>query len=569
MLDAFKQRRAYMNEVSKRKPRPALPPGARTEIVYYRGQRVERVVEAGRDLKAYDRLPMGVLEIDPDTMTVSHASAPAVALLRSFGFLAAAPASGVPSGGDVDTQAGLGGMSIAAFDSDGIGLAGMIAKARETVQRITIPFAGRECRVSLGMAPDAIGDGPVPVVLTFEPRIRIARRTTYSILDRVPTALMLLKLGTAEVLFANAKARALLADLNVDGAADGTVGRSLGLLHDDPSALETAAASLADPDPDKRVARFTARRGDRWIGIGLNPFPDESGKPVAGLALLSDITSRIVFAQQFRNEVRDVVAALATEVQSLARAAAAMAGQTREARATAGHASNRVETTVSAGEAVVADADRLADSIDGVKSRALESFTAAGRLSGEADDAQNQVKELSSAADDIGQSIAIIEEIAMKTELLALNATVEAARAGDAGRGFAVVAGEVRSLSKDTEGATKAISQQIKRIQQAIERTAESFDRMRDSLKRVERNTGDNRDAALQDSEAMAEIRQRIHEISRQINDTRKAIAAVDDRIAATDDLAGNVDAAAHEVEDRLYRLTDGVARFMREAEEG
>lgn len=569
MFDAFKQRRAYMNEVAKRKPRPALPPGARTEIVYYRGQRVERLVEAGRDLKAYDRLPMGVLEVDPDALTVTHASAPAVSLLREIGFLSAAPTA--PETGDdtaKDEQGGLLGMAIAAFDRERIGLAALIAKAREKPQRVTIPFAGRDCRVSLGLAPDAMGDGPIPVVLMFEPRVRIARRTTYSILDRIPTALLLLKFGTAEVLFANGRARTLLDDLGLEGAEGGLVGSSIGLLHDDPSALEAAAASLGQAEGERQT-RFTARRGDRWIGLGLHPFPDETGTPVAGLVLLSDITQRITFAQQFRAEVQDVVNALATEVQSLARAAAAMAGQTREARTTAGRASDRVETTVAAGEAVVGDADRLADSIDTVKSRAIESFAAAGRLSGEANEAQNQVNELSTAADDIGQSIAIIEEIAMKTELLALNATVEAARAGDAGRGFAVVAGEVRSLSKDTEGATKAISQQIKRIQEAIEQTAESFDRMRATLKRVESNAGQNRDASIQDSEAMAEIRQRIHEISRQIHDTRKAIAAVDERISATDDLAGNVDAVAHEVEDRLARLTDGVTRFMREAEDG
>jgi hemoglobin-like flavoprotein len=62
-----------------------------------------------------------------------------------------------------------------------------------------------------------------------------------------------------------------------------------------------------------------------------------------------------------------------------------------------------------------------------------------------------------------------IEMIARQTRLLALNATIEAARAGDAGRGFAVVAGEVKSLSSDTESATKQISEVLGRLRSRME----------------------------------------------------------------------------------------------------
>jgi len=155
-------------------------------------------------------------------------------------------------------------------------------------------------------------------------------------------------------------------------------------------------------------------------------------------------------------------------------------------------------------------------------------------------DTARKMEELGKSSDQIGRIIGVIDDIADQTNLLALNAAIEAARAGEQGRGFAVVADEVRKLAERTTTATKEIAQMIKNIQ---DETKSAVSAMEQGTKQVEE--GVNSTAKAGDS--LKEIIQMSEQVGEMI--THIATAATE-QSSATEQVNHNMDEIARLVKE-------------------
>jgi len=132
-------------------------------------------------------------------------------------------------------------------------------------------------------------------------------------------------------------------------------------------------------------------------------------------------------------------------------------------------AMNEMSTTV---KEIAKNAARAAEAADQADKEALQSKQVVsltektiGALAEEVEKATQVIHQLETESDNIGTILDVIRDIADQTNLLALNAAIEAARAGEQGRGFAVVADEVRSLASRTQDSTQQIKAMIERLQ--------------------------------------------------------------------------------------------------------
>ena len=104
-------------------------------------------------------------------------------------------------------------------------------------------------------------------------------------------------------------------------------------------------------------------------------------------------------------------------------------------------------------------------------------------MAGNADDT---ISTLAVSAEQVGQIVELIQSIAKRTNLLALNASIEAARGGEAGRGFAVVASEVKELAAQTSRATEEVAEQIRTMQNSTGASVGALRSIAEQIKELE-----------------------------------------------------------------------------------
>ncbi|KAF0218664.1 MAG: methyl-accepting chemotaxis [Geobacteraceae bacterium] len=293
-----------------------------------------------------------------------------------------------------------------------------------------------------------------------------------------------------------------------------------------------------------------------WIIRGITR-PLESVTKVIEEASKGDFTASVVISSKdefgvlaasvnrMLENIKGAMAGVATTASLLAMTAedldtssAQIAGNTIELAAQAGTVSSASEEMSATSHDIARNCSTVSESAGNTNGSAItgatvvqETVAGMNRIAERVKVSAQTVGSLGNRSDQIGEIIATIEDIADQTNLLALNAAIEAARAGEQGRGFAVVADEVRALAERTTRATKEIGEMIKSIQQE---TREAVKSMEEGVQEVEKGTAD----AARSGKALQDIQDQIGHVTMQIN---QIATAAEEQTATTREITGNV----------------------------
>jgi len=355
--------------------------------------------------------------------------------------------------------------------------------------------------------------------------------------------------------------------------------------------IRRAQAGTFASDPDQYVADALKQAADgrteektveledgRTISLVVRPLPGGGW-----VSTHADVTQQRV-AEKERDSLRRreehraiidaAIAAFRTRTESVlmtvGQSAAAMKTAAKSFLTTSDHTLRRAESVVHGSneasanvETAAAAVGELSASIKEISRQLAQTNEIVRTATDDATATNDDIAGLTKVARRIGDVVKLIQAIAEQTNLLALNATIEAARAGEAGRGFAVVASEVKSLSVQTAKATKEIATEILSVQSSTRDAVAAISTITARMQEINTHTSEVVGAIEQQEVATGEISYNVASAAAGSKAAVAALADVATAVTQTRSSAETVLAASSAVEVATAKLRAEVEGFL------
>ncbi|WP_243439023.1 methyl-accepting chemotaxis protein [Fundidesulfovibrio soli] len=379
----------------------------------------------------------------------------------------------------------------------------------------------------------------------------------------------------------------LLRILEQDGVPTDYYGQNVAyFFYGDASRPTVLGVAMKENREITKEVELTGRKGGkRSLRIDASPLYGLDGKLMGSLCVYADLTElRVQEASLLETNARVASGSAQADGISgqLAQAAQQLASIVSSSHTGAEQQNSRIAETLAAMSEmnstvleVARNASQAAETSSQARKQAEEGAGVVGKVvdgiaqvQSEALALKQDMAHLGGQADSIGRIMNVISDIADQTNLLALNAAIEAARAGEAGRGFAVVADEVRKLAEKTMTATKEVGDAIRGIQDGTAHSIQSVER---AVQRIDEATG----LAGQSGHSLQQIVTLVEVTADQV----RAIAAASEQQAAASEQinrsvedVSNISRATAQDMTRAARAVDELAdraRVLRDIIEG
>jgi methyl-accepting chemotaxis protein len=322
--------------------------------------------------------------------------------------------------------------------------------------------------------------------------------------------------------------------------------------------IEVPFATRGDEVGDAARAAKTFK--ENLIRIEQMEAAQKSAEATAAAARKAEMVKLANEFQAAIGGIVNTVSSASSQLEAAAGTLTATADNTQELSGMVAAASEEASTNVGS---VAAAAEEMSASVTEIGRQVHDSSRIAGEAVKQAEKTDARIHELSQAAGRIGDVVKLITAIAEQTNLLALNATIEAARAGEAGRGFAVVASEVKALAAQTAKATEEIGTQIASMQAATLDSVGAIKEIGATITRIAEIAQTIASTVEEQGAATAEIARNVGEAAKGTAEVAEKITQVNRGASATGTASGQVLTSARSLSKESGHLKAEVEKFL------